>query len=155
MPKLTERTKLMKDKERIKALETSKSVTEFGYKVADIGKRGGKNLDHIACERGRQVLNSIDFSLLEQLSGTKNHLKNITTILTEVIDLTKNPIQKEKFEQAKWGIEQNLKVGLGGGYTPEKKVTLNANIDLKGLANLNKIANDFQNKLRESAVNNT
>ena len=122
MPRLSEKTKLLRLKQRIKALKTSKSITEFGYKVAKegVGSRGGKNKDKIACVIGHKELNKVDFNLLEKLTGKKEHLENIVRILTECVDLEKDPIEKKKFEQMKWGIEQSIKLGVGGGYSPSK-----------------------------------
>lgn len=148
MPELTEQTKKSLDAFRIKELQKSKGIKEFGYKVARIGSKGGKNLNQSAAETGRQILKSLAVNLLDKLEeGEIKFSKEVVSVLKGAV---RGELDNKNFEQMKWATEQGLKCGVLGGYAPEKKqsVNLNLNTELKNSKQSRDLIDEYEQKLQ-------
>ena len=123
MPKLKPETKRFRDNQRFKALQKSKSTREFGYKVGNIGSKGGKNLDRSATETGSQILSSLATDLLAKLD--EGEIKFSEKVVGVLKNASEGKLDIKTFDQMKWAVEQGLKVGVLGGYAPMKSIQLN------------------------------
>lgn len=129
MPKLKPATKKRIDSQRLKILQKSKNMKEFGYKVAEIGSKGGKNLDDSARETGRQILANIGTDLLAKLDEGK--IKFSEKVVEVLKNAAEGKLDTKTFEQMKWAVEQGLKVGVLGGYSPTKSQSIELKIEAK------------------------
>ncbi len=114
----------------------SKSMKEFGYRVSNVGSKGGKNNDQSAAETGKQILKSMSVTILDKLDeGGVNFSAELVSVLKGAIVGTHD---KDGFEQKKWAVEQGLKIGVLGGYAAEKVVAVN--VELPGITELEETA---------------
>ena len=146
--KLKPITKKLRDSQRLKALQESKNLKEFGFKAAKIGSKGGKYLDRSASETGRQILENLATELLDKLEEGKVKFSNEVVKILKTA--AKGNLNSKKFEQMKWAAEQGLKAGVLGGYAPTKTASVNLNIS-KTIDDpkLKKLEDEYNELIRE------
>jgi hypothetical protein len=110
-------------KRLIKAVKDSNDIVEFGYKVCEPGKLGGKVTDTHAARLGRNKLSRYfgAINLKEELDKDNPFVSKVLATIKDLADPTSRPMDQAKFQQIKWAMEQLLKMGVGGGYSQQDK----------------------------------
>ena len=145
MPKLTPQTKKIRNQEFLTALKATGSPKEAAKIVGKIGSQGSKNIENSAAVMGTKRLKQVNLSILD--AALKNGItpdkvaKKINNLLDAkkiVRQFKKGDLEYEYEEDnvkaLDKGIEHSLKIGVGGGYAPEKHIV--------GTISLNKLLDE-------------
>jgi len=122
MPKLTEKTKRIRQKRFLTAFAKTGSPRKAAYEVLNIGSKGGKDLDASASAAGTQMLNRIGGTLVDALERRGVNADKIAERVDDLLD-SQDPQYIDK------GITQSAKMGVGGGYAPEKSINVNVEVE--------------------------
>ena len=140
MPKLLEKTKRIRHKRFLTALERTGSPAQAALETLNIGSRGAKNIENSASAAGSQMLARIKETMVDALERNGVTTDKIAKKTDDLLE-SQDPIYIDK------GITQAMKMGLGGGYSPEKSVSMNVNIEAtEELKELSEQFNEFMKK---------
>ena len=131
MPKYTIQNKKMRDRQFLEAIKQTGSPKEAAKIVGNIGSQGGKDLENVAAVMGTKRLKQVNEPILEAMLQSGVTAKKIAEKVDELLN-DENPIAIDK------GVTQALKVGVGGGYSPEKHLNVNIDINEKERAEAKK-----------------
>lgn len=123
MPRLSPQTKLLRDQEFLTAYQETGSLKEAAKKVSKIGSQGAKDPERSAEAAGSQRLRNIELSILE--AAAENGITP-TTVAKKIKEL----LDDKDLKNVDKGITHSLKIGVGGGYTPEAPPSVTFNVAL-------------------------
>lgn len=143
MPKLLAQTIKLRDVKILKASQIAKDNKELGYMTGNPGKNGSKNPDKSAVVLASQNLAKLNLSMLDALAE-----QGVTPVkIAKKIDGQLDSTRPEIIDK---GIIHSLKIGVGGGYAPEKSQALNLNVGLKiSDPKLQKLNDEYNQKVFE------
>ena len=121
MPRYTPQLKALKQIEFLNALEKTGSPKEAAKLVGRIGSQGALNPEHSAESMGTKRLKQVEESILEAALEQGVTPKKVAKEIKNLLDHIK-PEAKDK------GITHALKIGVGGGYAPEKNINFNVEV---------------------------
>ena len=124
MPRLLPATKKLRQKRFLEALERTGSPGKAAMEVANIGSKGGKNLEASAASTGSQILSRIKLSMVEALEKKGVTADKVAGHVVDLLD-SQDPMWIDK------GIDKAAKFGVGGGYVADKHVNMNINAEVE------------------------
>ena len=159
MPKLLPQTIKIRNARIIKAVMIAKNKKELGYLTGHPGKNGSKDPDNSATILGTQNLALVQDSMLDAALAAGITPAKVAEKINVLLDAEK--IRKvmrqgetiiEESEEDKMaidkGITHSLKIGVGGGYAPEKSArTLNVDIKIEN-KELELLRQKYENELK-------
>jgi hypothetical protein len=122
VPKLLERTKRIRHKRFLTALQKTGSNAKAALEVLNIGSKGGKDINAIAAAAGAQMLQRVKGTLVDALERRGVNADKIAERVDDLLD-SQDPQYIDK------GITQSAKMGVGGGYAPEKSINVNVEVE--------------------------
>ena len=133
MPKLLEKTKRIRHRRFLNALEKTGSPSRAAMEVLNIGSRGSKNKDNSARAAGSQMLSRINDTMVDALGRNGVTTDKIAERTNDLLE-SQDPMFIDK------GISQAMKMGLGGGYkndseSPTSKMVVAIQVVINGTDN--------------------
>ena len=139
MPKLSPQLKKIRNMEFLEALKETGSAKKAAKLVGNLGSQGGKDIENVASVMGTKRLKQVNLTLLDALLARgvnpKKIAKKIDTLLDAKVRIKtfikgglETEIEHEDSMAIDKGLNHAIKIGVGGGYAPEKHLNLNLEI---------------------------
>ena len=133
MPRLLEKTKKIRHKRFLTALEKTGSPAKAAMETLKIGSRGAKNMNNSASAAGSQMLERINDTMVDALGRN-----GVTT--DKIAERTNDLLDSQDPQYIDKGISQAMKMGLGGGYkndieSPTSKTVVAIQVIVNGTDN--------------------
>lgn len=148
MPKLTAQSKKLRNIRFLNALqETDGNPTEAAKLVGRIGSQGAKDPEASAHTMGTKRLKQVELTILDSLTEKGVNSDKIADKINELLEHADHKAIDK-------GIAHALKIGVGGGYAPEKRETVSVNINAtpEEMNKYNALRDKYEAELKEQLL---